>query len=623
MAESVSDKKIMDSYVGILRVSSEEEGITSSSKFICDSDGHESSLGIASSSTTFVNDVIFGNDTNSVLISGNIKSKNLIGSDFSIGADGSDLSLQVSPKGKNGGIYITNGGDEVIGFTSSGIKVVSDTKLDGSITIDGKKEHKIVTNEGTTAQVNLKNINDGEVLMANAEDDGTITVSFSDFKDLVKEYVDEAMREKGSEKNNMVPVGSVIYITLPSYDFFRINIKALQRIVTSLGGTMAAPTSTYDDKSGSGYSMIGAANEINKYLGGLKEHFSVITEDIKVDSWNTLGVKQEDGTYVVKDVTYIKGIDINKPSENNSTMQRIFNECICSVSGFELRMPSQYLGYWDFCLGQYETSFVDPITSSGGHTPYTKDVFPQLWQVLRPLDDEGTCKTFCLPNLGYEFIRCAGQDPRHGQASKVILQSELNPNESSSSKLKVLPYDVESGDTYNNMVKYDSQNNPIITDHVEPSTIESRCSTVEETTTISYVPKEDVCQSTNYRGLTQKMSECFKPTTTTSDEEGSFFIYSYIGPDTTTADTYYGIFNNPNLQPSGCFTKVAGKETTGYSLAGQTKAYNIFTSKINYNSSKNKTTSDLYEWMEENVFLRESRPRHSVLIPIIKIRDMT
>lgn len=617
MAESVSDKKIMDSYLGVLRISADDGVLSTEKQYICDSDGHTSSIALTERETYLENKVIFGTEEDAAVLTGNISSGNLIGDNFSIETEGK-VSLSFSPVKKEDGIYITSSNSSLVSFTSNGTTFEGQTNLLCDTIIDARKTHKIRTVSGDVT-LNLNPDRADAVLKVNA--DGT-SVSFDSISQMIEDKVKQYIGNTGTQKNNLVPVGSVIYITLPSYDFFRINLKNLTSFLMD-NKVSKQFVDKYDDNKGSGYSMVEAARVLNGYLAGTSaEQYQLrIVENasIAVENWYT-GDKEEDNT--VKGVSYLLGIDIDKPKENIEKTQKLFNECICAVSGLELRMPKQYLGYWDFCLGQSETTFNDPLTPSGGHTPYTKAVFPQLWQVLRPLDDRGTSDSFCLPNLGYNFIRCAGQDPLHGKASKVILQSTDNPNKSTigePANTKVLPFGttLENGCAYNNMVKYDQYNAPYISDHDEPTTI------VQDQG--SYVPHDGKEQLTDYRGISKGMGETLSKTSTDSD---SFCIYSYIGPDTFPQDAHTAMQSNEKLACNGAFSLQLPNNNTksitdGYYAGGGSAYYLLRTNRILLDSSKLKNISSLVDWLGTDVVRSENRPRHSVLIPIIKIRDIS
>lgn len=612
----------MDSYLGVLRISSDDGVLSTEKQYICDSDGHASSIALTERETHLENKVVFGVEGDSAVLSGGISSGVLTGDNFTISTEGK-VSLSFSPARKEDGIYITSPTNSVtsplVSFTSDGTTFNGDTFLKGKTTLNGTKPHTIKTNNGDVT-LNLKSCPASSVLQVNKEGN---CISFGSISQMIEDKVKQYIGETGTEKNNLVPVGSVIYITLPSYDYFRINLKNLSTILRDNFSEIKEFVDTYDDNKGAGYSMIGASKVLNGYLEGTcaKQYQLHVVEhaDIEVESWYTGHYEkdEETGKYYVRDVSYLDGIDISKPETQGDSAQMFFNECICAVSGLELRMPKQYLGYWDFCLGQSETSFNDPIDAAGGHTSYTKDKFPQLWQVLRPLDDDSTDTdgAFCLPNFGYDFIRCAGQDPHHGQASKVIVQSISNPNNSSTtnpSDAKVLPFGdtIENGDSYNNMMKYDQHLAPIITEHDEPTTI-----VYQEGD--SYVPHVGRQQLTDFRGLSNGMRR--ELSKKTSGGDGSFCLYTYIPPD---------VFGKVGLledeyKPTGCISYANKKVRYGRVASDSNQFTTMTVSRLRMDFGEITSISSLNNWLNTAIFRRENKPRSSVLIPIIKIRDMS
>lgn len=630
MAESVSDKKIMDSYLGVLRISS-DDGVLDPNvpQSICDSDGHTSSLSISEKNTCLTNVITFGDSEDGAYLTGNITSNKLNASNFSIKGD-TGITFTISHNKKDtDGIYITTKEDkDVISFKENEITLNKPTKLLGDVQIDANMTHTILSTTKGDVNVNLKDLSANDVLMVDEEGK---KVSFGSIQSLVDAAVKKYLGNTGTEKNHLVPVGSVIYITLPSYDYFRINLKNLRE---NTNGTYPVSQETYDDNSGAGYSMMGAAQEINRILDDIQFDVSMrfdikINQTIDVEEWTDLNRKKSD-------VSYLDGIDITKPTATG--IQKLFNECICAVSGLELRMPKDYLGYWDFCLGQSATTFNDPVVGSG-HTPYTNINFPKLWDILKPLDVPNFGEkevSFCLPDLGYNFIRCAGQDVLQGQSSQVILQSKTNPNNSTVENpvsVQVLPFnkDLVENDTYNNRIVRDQHMAPIITKHQEPTTITQKIviDDTEETTVYTYVATPNAYQQTDYRGISRGISMNLTNYDDVKTKDGSFCLYSYISPDTYLDDGMNkGMTNNKALQPDGVFWVHTNKTTTGYYSGGGGAKWYIYTSRymldlMNTKAGKRTRLGYVKDFLDNSVYRRETYPRHSVLIPIIKIRDMS
>lgn len=354
ISEDVSDKRIMDSYIGVLRISPSTnpdygdglEGGTNT-RVVTDSIGNQSQLSLSTTTTEFTKHIYFNDTKWTGSITGTIDAGQVYAGNFYINTQTKDRYTAhdnvVLTFRSGGGIDVTstpNDGDvftPIVSYSPEHFGTHKFTDLAGFIqtpsnenparctisfgTTNGKNGSKTPYKESytdstaqpevsyyikdsyyesmkpKTTEIKVTHPKKRQIMVGNPEPFTPCeeVVQYEDLHKMVWQEIREYF-DRHNVWSQFVPVGTIVYITLPAYEFFKVSLDKVSEIT-------GKPYEGFDTNDNAGYTYQGAVSRAEALIS------------------------QAYG-------------DVGRATE-----------CVVSENAFALRLPSEYSGYWDFCLG--------------------------------------------------------------------------------------------------------------------------------------------------------------------------------------------------------------------------------------------------------------------------------